>query len=529
MWAFGRCSKTTPRGHKQASSNVSYLSPLESRSPRPPVPSPSRLGAMDFLLFSTAGFVAATATIVGRWVLAETGEVIVLLFPSSDDAMQCPGQGEGYNVEIDTNDKYSTEYYSHQCVEDDEREDCIGKIIGEIFLTIASSVHLRSATIVLVFLSSAAFVIGIILSQGELRRCWVRIQEWTECGRGIMNVIGEVSIAERAEKALECIDGAVLDDVLSKMIKMGAELSMGAVGGILLYSVPNEIFSFSSVDARNARRQLIHNVDPALEQILFLPGGAWDVLPHNVADFLIKWGLMRHKYRNAPGSSLELTTTTFDSDDSLDSATISSQENEAEVNTAEDVAANVLRRSKDEGSKGERVHDLIETNAERAIVDEFNSRKSLTEESTVMKEKSTPPDLELQKILHRTSIVATIIFTCHLCRSPSTRRSWGSALNLVSSLGLATTAIGSGVISAWMNTNNSTAIDPILEMCYLKLLEGSGVSRVMRNVEQMFKQLHEEVKKNKRLQMALAFFVLYFMRRMPRKVGPNRKKMNNHG
>ena len=499
-----------------------------------PVPSPSRLGAMDFLLFSTAGFVAATATIVGRWVLAETGEVIVLLFSSSDDAMQCPGQEEGDNVEIDINDNYSTKYYSRQCVNEvGERHE---QIIGEIFLTIASSVHLRSATIVLVFLSSAAFVIGIILSQGELRRCWVRIQEWTECGRGlsrqIMAVIDEAKppggfILERAEKALECIDGAVLDDVLSKMIKMGAELSIGAVGGILLYSVPHEIFSFSSVDARNARRQLIHNVDPALEQILFRPGGAWDVLPHNVADFLIKWGLMRHKYRNAPGGSLELTTTTFDSDDSLDSATISSQENEAEVSTAEDVVENDLRQSKDEGSKGERVHDL--TNAERAIVDKFNSRKSLTEESTVMKEKSTPPELELQKILHRTSIVATILFTCHLCRSPSTRRSWGSALNLVSSLGLATTAIGSGVISAWMNTNNSTAIDPILEMCYLKLLEGSGVSRVMRNVEQMFKQLHEEVKKNKRLQMALAFFVLYFMRRMPRKVGPNRKKMNNHG
>lgn len=486
-------------------SNVSMLDEASS----------SRFGAMDFLLLSTAGFVAATATIVGRWVLAETGEVIVLL------SMQCPGQREGDSMDIDTNDNHSTEYYSHQCVKEvGERHE---QIIGETLISIASSVHLRSATIVLVFLSSAAFMIGIVLSRKELRRCWVWMQEWTEFGRGLSRQIMAAKpggfILERAEKALECIDGAVLDDVLSNMIKMGVELSTGIVVGILLYSVPVEIFNFSSVDARNARRQLIHYVDPALEQFLFRPGGAWDVLPQNMADFLIKWGLIRHKSRNAPGDSLELTTTTFDSDDSLDSTTISSQENEAEVITAKDVVEDVLIQSNDEGSKGERVHDLIETSAVRAIIDELNSGKSLTEESTVMKEKSTPPELELQKILHRTSIVATILFTCHLCRSPSTRRSWGTAVNLVSSLGLATTAIGSGVISACMNTNNLTAIDPILEVCYLKLLEGLGVSRVMRNVELMFKQLREGVKKNKRLQMALAFFVLYYMRRMSTKVG----------
>jgi hypothetical protein len=91
-------------------------------------------------------------------------------------------------------------------------------------------------------------------------------------------------------------------------------------------------------------------------------------------------------------------------------------------------------------------------------------------------------------------------------------------VNIVSSLGLATTAISAGVLSAWMNTHSNKAIDPVLEMCYLKLLEGSGFSRVMQNVELMFKNIHEEVKKNKRLQMAMAFFVLYFMRRMPRKV-----------
>jgi hypothetical protein len=491
----------------------------------------SSLGATDFLLLSTAGFVAATATIVGRWVLAETGEVIVLLFSSSNDAMQCPGQGEGDNVKIDINDKYSTEDFSHQCIEKDgEREDCIGKIIGKTLLSITSSVYLRSTTIVLVFLSSAAFVIGIVLSRRELRRCWVRMQEWIECGRGLSRQFMAVLVSdaneakpggfilERSEKALECVDGVVLDDVLSKMIKMGAEFSMGAVGGILLYSVPDEIFSFSSVDTRNARRQLIHNVDPALEQILFRPGGAWDVLPHNVADFLMKWGLVRRKNRNAPGDSLELTTTTFDSDDSLDSTTISNLENEAEVSTAEDVVENVRRQSKDTILRGERVHDLIESTAERAILDEFDNRKLQNQQYTKIEEKSTPPELELQKILHRTSIAATILFTFHLCRSPSTRRSWGSAVNLVSSLGLATTAISAGVLSAWMNTRNIKAIDPVLEMCYLKLLEKSGVSRVKRNFELMFKNIRGEIKKNKHLQMALAFFVLYFMRRMPRKV-----------
>ena len=111
------------------------------------------------------------------------------------------------------------------------------------------------------------------------------------------------------------------------------------------------------------------------------------------------------------------------------------------------------------------------------------------------------------------------------------RRSWGSAVNLLSSLGLATTAIGAGVISSWINTNDITAIDPILKICYLELLEGLGVSRVMRNVEhlqsRMFKNLREEVKKNKRLQTALLLFVLYLMRRLPSKVGlpsPNNRR-----
>ena len=79
------------------------------------------------------------------------------------------------------------------------------------------------------------------------------------------------SFWEQAQKSVDCMDGLVLDDVLQKWIKMGVEFSMGAWGGFVLYSIPEEIFEGTVDGAKGTRRRLIHAADPSLEQIIFRP------------------------------------------------------------------------------------------------------------------------------------------------------------------------------------------------------------------------------------------------------------------
>ena len=544
-------------------SSPSSSSPSSSSSRRSSPPPPIQIGAARFFLFSVAGFAAATGTAVGRWILAETGEV-VLLFSNYSRSDHRGGDAELLSTGY---------YYSPQCAAEDDVEggDVLGRA-GEALLSIASSPHLRSVPILLLFLSSTAFVVGIVLTHGELRKFLARIQKWKECGRGFSQQLadfvgvanadvssagtnGRVRLGDalwgRAEGVMDRLDGMVLDDELRQLARTGAEFSMGALGGILLYSVPDDLFAGSFPDARSARRRLIRAADPSLERMLFLPGGVWDVLPRNLNEFLTKKRIAaghvdaevdmsniagrRDRNWKALVVSSEGTAgddSTYDGDDSLDSPIVShlssgsNRDDGPLVISGEFVGVKMSRLSDDENSREEAEDEMCATTTNSVIFHDITGTGCLggelrTQQFTEKEQEPIPPppELVLRQILHRTSIAAAFFFLCHICRSPSTRRAWGSAANLLTSLGLASTAVGAGIVSALLSSNNIPAINPILEIFYVKVLEGSAVSRAHCNLERMVKRVREDIKKNKRLQSSLAFFVLYWIRSLTKKGG----------
>ena len=553
---------------KSSSSPTSSSSSSSSRRSSPP--SPARL-----LLFSVAGIAAATGTAVGRWILAETGEV-VLLFSSNSRSTDHRGASCVTALVDDIDAELSSTGYCHspRCAaeEDVEGGDVLGRA-GEILLSISSSPHLRSVPILLLFLSSTAFVIGVVLTHGEMRKFLARMQKWKECGLGFSRQLADfVGVANadvssaggtngrarlggelcgRAEGVMDRMDGMVLDDVLRQLVRTGAEFSMGAFGGILLYSVPDDLFVGPFPDARSARRHLIRAADPSLERMLFRPGGVWDVLPRNLTEFLTKNRIAAGHVdaeadmsnivgrRDGNGKALVVSSertggddSTYDGDDSLDSPMVSqlssgsNRDDGPLVMSGEGLGVKMSRLSHDECSREDEEDEMCATTTNSVIVHDIMVTGCLggelqTQQFTEKGEKQIPPppELHLRQILHRTSIAAGFFFLCHICRSPSTRRAWGYAANLLTSLGLASTAVGAGIVSALLSSNNITAINPILEIVYVKVLEGSTVSRAHSNLERMFKRVREDIKSNKRLQSSLAFFVLYWIRSLTKKGG----------
>ncbi|KAL3822956.1 hypothetical protein ACHAXA_011671 [Cyclostephanos tholiformis] len=542
----------------------------------------SAAGGGNFLLLSIAGFAFATVTCVARWILVEMGVVLLLLLSSGDDAgdddpsraLDRDHRACDASVVSDVDADIIRADYRYrddnnprcayvECIVDG-RDDDIGRGggAGGAILSIASSPILRSIPIVLFLLSSTTFVIGIVLARGEMKRLVARMRRWEEYGCDFSRRFTDViMMGGGVEGVLKCMDDMVLDDALRRLARTGMELSMGALGGILLYSVPDELLVGGPFgDARSARRRFIRAVDPYLERILFCPGGAWDVLPRNLTEFLMKRRLATGHVVDAEAEKISYTNTvvsrrggkgmalvgiverntidddsTHDGDDSLDSPMVSGVpaglscddgpptnsaegvgDDEPPTNSAEGVGATIPRRSDDdeENSRVDAGGELLATTTSSIVVHEFImnttclGKELQTRQFTETEEEGPiippPPELRIRQILHRTSVVAAFLFSCHLCSSPSTRRAWGSAVNLLTSLGLASMAIAAGAVSASLSGNNGTAIHAILEMLYCKVLEGSAASR-------------DEIKRNKRLQTTLAIFALYWMRSLTRK------------
>jgi len=164
---------------------------------------------------------------------------------------------------------------------------------------------------------------------------------------------------------------------------------------------------------------------------------------------------------------------------------------------------------------------------------------------------SPPPTIQLiEKMLHRASMTAAFLFLCHLRGSPSARKSWNSAAHFIASLGLISAALGTGVASAALH-NNSNALGmvvtsmamaghhrhyPIAGVVCAKVLEGlhTNVSlpQPMRawmmmlsskdwgsGIQHLLDRFRREIRRNKRLQAALAFVVLSGVGRMSRRDG----------
>ena len=115
------------------------------------------------------------------------------------------------------------------------------------------------------------------------------------------------------------MDKLVVDDVLRNVTKWGLDCVIGMWGGILLYSLPDEIFVNKDNDKKNAardtRRRLIHAADPTLEQIIFRRGGVWDILPASLRDCILN---NKRKMLSAQGNAVQPLAACSDSNGGTD-------------------------------------------------------------------------------------------------------------------------------------------------------------------------------------------------------------------
>ena len=393
----------------------------------------------------------------------------------------------------------------------------------------------------------------------------------------------EVTLKESlCEKAAQCIDGLVIDDLLQKWVKMGVELSMGVFGGIFLYSLPEEMFANSVNDAKGTRRRLIHAADPSLERIIFRPGGVWGVLPSCLRESLAS-GLMKEiksgdklvtgdgSHEGMESASVGSSNTEEPTDDDSSDTPLSSpaasvdvgnlSQNQTPVQCARDShrakggGGGILSQHNVVGGSRETIADALSATINDLISSNFTSnRKPSVEdgcndrghkqggshqgEQYRRDQQSEPhpsPPMQLEKTLQCLTAVASFVFLYHLRSSPSTRRAWGSAVKFLASLGLVSTAIGAGVTSTVLSSNEAVfgamASNPIVGMLYSKMMDRLRVTQLYKlpmdignRAQLMLNRLREEIKKNKRLQAVVAFTVLYGMRRLSDGPRPRQNK-----
>ena len=147
-----------------------------------------------------------------------------------------------------------------------------------------------------------------------------------------------------------------------------------------------------------------------------------------------------------------------------------------------------------------------------------------------------PEDWHLERILHRTSLVTTVLFVYHLNRSPTTRKAWGCMLHSLTSLGLVSTAISARLVLSVLRSNPSYAdgiVNPIIKVMCATMMgqrlwnilmqvgedgvanEGKG-DVAMHRIRWMFHQLRNQIQRNKRYYLAV--LMLYGMGRSRRRI-----------
>eukprot|EP00577_Skeletonema_sp_RCC1716_P026958 CAMPEP_0113435982 /NCGR_PEP_ID=MMETSP0013_2-20120614/36582_1 /TAXON_ID=2843 ORGANISM="Skeletonema costatum, Strain 1716" /NCGR_SAMPLE_ID=MMETSP0013_2 /ASSEMBLY_ACC=CAM_ASM_000158 /LENGTH=188 /DNA_ID=CAMNT_0000326425 /DNA_START=64 /DNA_END=627 /DNA_ORIENTATION=- /assembly_acc=CAM_ASM_000158 len=138
----------------------------------------------QLLFFSLAGAGTAAGITLTRWLLTETGEVM-LLFSDNNNG------GEDEYCDATTGLNEDNIIYPHQeaipeifasssCIVPSSSSPTTIKAIGQSLLIISSSPHLRSIPIFLILLSSTTFLIGIILTQKQLSRLSTSISNYQE-------------------------------------------------------------------------------------------------------------------------------------------------------------------------------------------------------------------------------------------------------------------------------------------------------------------------------------------------------------
>ncbi|KAK1739556.1 hypothetical protein QTG54_010099 [Skeletonema marinoi] len=569
----------------------------------------------QLLLFSLAGAGTAAGITLTRWLLTETGEVM-LLFSDNNNG------GEDEYCDATTGLNEDNIIYPHQEASFDEIPEIIAsscivpsssspttiKAIGQSLLIISSSPHLRSIPIFLILLSSTTFLIGIILTHKQLSRLSQSISNYQErVNKHVISMIKMVfgeeigdemevqqptmsisSISEvlsgviqlqkqqMSNSILMKMDNMVMDEYVQWFIQNGVELAFGLGGGIALYSLPETVFSSSSDNDEGnkgtiVRQRLIHAADPWLERVLFHPGGMWDALPSGCRGLLMNDQERKQEVVAMVGQRQEEGVKIKMIDDSLDTtqetlvgteisaASIGSTDNETDD---DEFASTPIRHAhsppmssvemktttgdiSSKESVGEALYATICDVVASNVANAFQSRESTSrtprherEENDGNRQQPPSPQEQIEKILHRTTIAATTIFLCQFLSSPTTRRSWVSAMKFLTSAGLFSTAISAGVASQLLRSSDTTAAastllfgdNATMTMLYSKIFDwiqvpsfplysslptSVNLEKITKKMHVMFHRLREEIKKNKRLQATFALMVLYGVKQLP--------------
>eukprot|EP00970_Alexandrium_tamarense_P007686 scaffold1468_cov206-Alexandrium_tamarense.AAC.5 len=545
------------------------------------------------LLLSLATATTAATLTVGRYLLSETGDVLLLF---ADDSLQdeCNVYYNGMDTDAIASSAEAMEEGDRQCWTTSATQGNLMNTIGQTLIALSTSPHLRSVPLLLIVISSTAFAIGIILTHSEVQQfySWCTTHDLMECGTRCYNACvtvrneceqqfvnatgaknwneavdvvqnglkrGKEVVGMKLEKTVECIDGLVMDDLLRMVVKVGSEVVLGVGGGIILYSIPEEVFPTVDDDddggegvvvstdvsgrMKNVRRRLIHAVDPTLDQILFRQGGLWDVMPSSWRDALIGLAAVKatmktncnDKVGTVDSPTADSTANEYDSN-SLDDEETSSGDAlvvsppthihfdvKHEHNLPRDLSASTNGESIADALKAT-IHDLVVSHLKRNSKQQRSSTTGQTQDDQQLNQlqkppASSPPPSQFERLLQGATIATTLSFFLHLRSSPSTRKAWGSAFHFLSSVGLLSTAVGASVASKLVSSASSNNIvgmkNPIIGMVCSKLLP-STLENVNDKLQRMVTRIKEEMKNNKRLQATLALTVLYGMKRLPR-------------
>jgi hypothetical protein len=517
------------------------------------------------LLLSAAGYSTAIGITVGRWLLLETGEVLLLLFNKNRSITGTDELHDSFASIEDLEKSYSCvdnqQQPSHPIETAADTNNALLQYMGHTFLSIASSPHLRSATLLIFVLSSTTLLVGIVISLNQFQKIKSRVVSSIENGKDKFYQLVVLP-------TLDGMDQLVLDDIMQIIVKRGMDMWLGMCGGILLYSLPSippvggmidkdgTVPTAAAAATKEMRRQIICATDPTLERMIFHPGGIWEMLSPNWRDYLIKTVSPRITMRQeqidnaqsstrsskalvADGSSSE--NENDDDDASFDSPmvcsvppsivssvpsssmsargrgdTLYSDDSVNHVDSREPTNTQILSPERD---------DLLHQRRTRGV-----TQAPLPTPPSPPSFPILPEEWQLEKMLHRTSLLTTILFVYHLYRSPNTRKAWGYMAHSLASFGLLSTAVSAGIASSVLRSNPSITdgiVNPMMHMIcaavlgqqrWRVILQGRGgegtaggvgggrrevTAIVPSTIQWIFQQLRNQIQRNKRYYLAV--------------------------
>jgi hypothetical protein len=597
-------------------------------------------------------------------MLTETG-TILLLFSEEKDVVDttyyCNDESaiNNNNFYLEGEEITISNDASSSCIPPPSSSSTTSEIIGQFLVSISTSPHLRCIPLILILLSSTTLIIGIIRTHRQCIKLsqYITNYYYDTIVLPIMKGIFGEELYDEMEVALTTtttstttdgdnsgsnnpsknqllqtnvkmkMDNLIIDKHLQKIIQNGMDYICGIGGGIVLYSLPDALFSScivndgkkntsSSSSSRRSsssalvRQRVIHAVDPWLERVLFTPGGVWELIPNGLREFIVAGGGSGNRGSNTVAASsvqhgvnikklvndattcLDTTTqetlvgteisatvgsigstdneTDEDDDDEGESASMMMNNivppplSSVEMRTRRTTTATSSNEPREE-SVGEALYaticDVVASNLTSAFhvrdvsQQPSSSRNDQEERSGKLGQQSStktpsssspstpsssssPQQLHIEKVLHHTSIAATTIFLCQFLSSPSTRRSWMSTIKFLTSMGLFSTAVSTGLVSyllrrpemARLRSGNSTTttvvtvlsskvLDWIVQHVsfsfssfplYSTLSSSLPLNNtIMNKIQVVFQRVKEEIKKNKRLQATFALMMLY--------------------